>query len=425
MDAGWKPVLDETDRIEVDRVLAELANDARTLVVRATRGELNDLGLFSGYAGALLLLEYLACLNQDADLADTVVEGLAPLLDRIGSIGHRCDLGEGWIGVAWLLTHVHETRAAVDRDLVELLGRGALPLTESWRSTFELVYGLVGVGVYHLQRAALGFEAEEALAAVVNRLQDLAVTRRDGVTWWSIAPPAMRDRWPEGYCNLGVAHGVPGVFAFATFADRLGVPGAGRIAEAALEACHRHRLADGAGSVYPYHYDEAGLDWMMPTGLAWCYGDVGIAAILIAAGRVHDSAEWMAEGLTLALRCAAKLEGWCGPDDGLCHGAAGVAHLFNRMYQATGAPELKRSAQVLFRRLLNSREPSAGWGGFRAHDGKGELIVGGDHRLLNGGAGVGLALISACSHMPPAWDQLLLLSPPASRAPHQERARHR
>ena len=50
-------------------------------------------------------------------------------------------------------------------------------------------------------------------------------------------------------------------------------------------------------------------------------------------------------------------------DSGLCHGAAGVGHLFNRLYQASGDPALAEAARFWFDRALAQYQPGEGIGG--------------------------------------------------------------
>src|SRR5205814_7193584 len=101
-------------------------------------------------------------------------------------------------------------------------------------------------------------------------------------------------------------------------------------------------------------------------------------------------------------------------DAGLCHGAAGLGHLFNRMYQATKDATLARAARFWFERTLAMRRPGRGIGGFSTLSGKadGTRYWENDPGLLTGSAGIALALLAATTSIEPAWDRMLLLSRP-------------
>ncbi len=79
----------------------------------------------------------------------------------------------------------------------------------------------------------------------------------------------------------------------------------------------------------------------VPARSAWCYGDPGVAVALLLAGRDLDEPEWQQAGIELGLRAGRRLPEQSGVTEaGICHGAAGLAHLFLRMYQLTSAEEL-------------------------------------------------------------------------------------
>ena len=101
-------------------------------------------------------------------------------------------------------------------------------------------------------------------------------------------------------------------------------------------------------------------------------------------------------------------------DAALCHGAAGLGHLYNRVFQATGRPELAAAARGWFDCALSMRRDGVGVGGFMSwwDDGTGWRATPG---YISGAAGIGLALLAASSSEPPDWDRALLLSPGLAR----------
>jgi lantibiotic modifying enzyme len=129
--------------------------------------------------------------------------------------------------------------------------------------------------------------------------------------------------------------------------------------------------------------------------------------------------EWETEALEIA-RCAAA-----GPpeeagvvDAGFCHGATGLGHVFNRLYQATGDATLRRAARFWFERSLAMRQPGRGVGGFQAltaRDDGTKYWDDEDRGILTGAAGIGLALLAAATPIEPEWDRMLLVSVPSPR----------
>jgi hypothetical protein len=100
-------------------------------------------------------------------------------------------------------------------------------------------------------------------------------------------------------------------------------------------------------------------------------------------------------------------------DAPLCHGAIGVGHVFNRIYQATGEPALGEAASLWLERGLAMRRPGGRLGGFHSVmvGPEGEITRRIAYRgILEGAAGIGLALLAATTEVEPEWDRLLMLS---------------
>jgi hypothetical protein len=152
-----------------------------------------------------------------------------------------------------------------------------------------------------------------------------------------------------------------------------------------------------------------------PARLAWCYGDPGVAVALLQTARCVEEPAWERAARMTARRAAQRPAEQAGVvDAGLCHGAAGLGHLFNRLYQATGEPTLGEAARFWFGRTLQMHRPERGIGGYEAWRGgdDGELIWIADAGLLTGAAGIALALLAAITSIEPAWDRMLLTALP-------------
>jgi len=128
---------------------------------------------------------------------------------------------------------------------------------------------------------------------------------------------------------------------------------------------------------------------------------------------------WDGETLDLAWQACdhGRVEGLV--DAGLWHGLAGRAHRLNRLFQATGKEPFADAARAGFGRLLAMRRPDEGIGGFQARVSgvDGRPVWADDPGLLDGSAGIGLALLAAVSAVEPAWDRLLLAWLQPRRAP--------
>jgi len=177
-----------------------------------------DPSLASGLAGAALFLGHLSRRPGWASQMPRSLELLAMAVARIER-APSASLFSGFSGIAWCVEHLRKGLIPFEeedpnRDVDELIWH--VLDAETWYGGYDLISGLVGLGVYALERLPLP-SGRALLARLVQHLEHLAIPRGPGLTW----PPApdtlpdwQQELCPAGYLNLGLAHGVPGVLAF-------------------------------------------------------------------------------------------------------------------------------------------------------------------------------------------------------------------
>ena len=226
------------------------------------------------------------------------------------------------------------------------------------------------------------------------------------MTW----PPSLLRAPPEsaGY-NLGVAHGVPGVIGSIGLCVAAGIAHgeSDELLNWATSWLWKQRESNSKdGYVFSYQVGETG------SRSAWCYGDPGIAAVLLNVARRTGDAELEDQALQVACVAAQRPLEQSGVNDaGVCHGAAGLAHIFNRLYQATHNDAMRDAALMWYERTLSYRRADSGIGGFQAWSRErrreGEWVN--DGSWLSGSAGIGLALLAGFSEQSPDWDRAMLI----------------
>lgn len=164
---------------------------------------------------------------------------------------------------------------------------------------------------------------------------------------------------------------------------------------------------------YSSYFPNLSLDSELPKSsrLAWCYGDLGISVALYQAGKITQNREWINKSVEILLHSTKRrtFETTFAIDGGLCHGTAGIAHIYNRMYKCTSIEDFKLTSDFWFSETLKMAKFPDGLAGFKAwrtpERGNWALESG----FLEGIAGIGLAMISAVSDIEPNWDECLLL----------------
>jgi lantibiotic biosynthesis protein len=416
----WRPILSGTAARQALQAVDAIAESIASMT--AVPGE-RDPSLGRGQAGLALLYAWLARTRRLPQADVLARQCLDQAIEVVSTQAMNASLYGGFTGVAWaaelvdrLLDADAEDRGeAVDDALLRLLSR-----SDRWSAPYDLVVGLTGLGVYALQRYPRPVAAE-CLRRVVERLHECAQHDEHGLYWWT--PPAeildeeSRKQYPSGRADLGVAHGVAGAVGLLGGICGAGVEQAAArpLLKGAVSWLLAHSVPTEAGPTFPVWVAPAFEPW--PARCAWCYGDPGIAAALLLAARGVGDAGWEQTAVALACRAAERPASETGVvNANFCHGAAGLAHLYNRMYQATGEPKLGRAARYWLERTLGfyrrARDAGGRWAQGNWDPGRRERWTWTGIELVEGAAGVALVLLAAATSVEPTWDRMFLVSAP-------------
>ena len=413
--SSWRPLLAPEAAERALQAAGDIAADLKSRIAAASLGVSPSLA--GGESGLALFFADLDQARPGEGFDDLAMELLERTIQATAENPLLPSLYSGFSGVAWTLEHLAGRLYEEDEESEDAGEEVAAALVEHvsltpWQGHYDLISGLVGFGVFALERLPRP-GGEEGLRRVVDRLAELAERSSAGVTWLS-RPELMPDKdnevYPAGSYNLGVAHGVPGVIALLGPAQKAGIE-CRDLLDGAVKWLLAQKLPPGSGSIFGYSV-APGVE-PAPSRVAWCYGDLGISAALLVAARAVVEGRWEAEALEIARRTAERsLKDSSVVDAGLCHGAAGVAHLFNRLHQATGDPALGDAARRWIDEALALRV-SGGVGGFRAWAPNEDRELGwrDEPGFLTGAAGIGLALLAAATAVEPEWDRVLQVSP--------------
>lgn len=375
---SWQPLL--------EGALAEQAQGAVLRIARAIAAGEGDPAPVTDRA---LFWAYVAGAFDDAWIADaydaTIAELVTDAPNWFGTLG----LYGGAAAIGFTIAHVSEPGAA-ETTLEAVDAMIADALVGPWTRDYDLISGLAGFGVYLLERGDAP-SARAALDRVVDQLIATSIVDGSGRTWLTAAaliPEHMREGFPDGAFNCGIAHGIPGAIAFLARAAEAGRDRAGTIAaEASRWLAVNYVL--GPDRHYPAWIDRDRRDPPAGARHAWCYGDAGASiAMFGAARRLAASTE---PALALARTSASRPFVTSGiTDAGLCHGAGGLAHIYNRLAQASGDRDLADASRTWFAQALRLADVTA------------------TTAFLEGSLGTALALLAATRADEPNWDRLLL-----------------
>ena len=374
--AGCAVLFGQFDQVRPGQGWAVAARDSLAAAVRAAE-QLNarHVGLFGGLGGVAFAAN---ALSQDGARYRRLLAGLDDVIDT----------------------------AAIE-DAAAIAGS---PAGQPFHK-FDVISGAAGIGAYLLCR-----RDDAVLRAVLTGLVALC-GENDGLPNWH-TPPAkitpgtpMADDFPEGVFNCGLSHGIPGPMALLAIAERDGisVPGQREAIERVARWLVVNRADDEWGPSWPSGVPMSGSVSPPRTHNAWCYGSSGVARSLWLAGAALDDDFLRAlaiEAMAAVCRRPRRAR-HIDRSPGLCHGLAGALQITLRFAQDTGEDVFTEAAAQFTELVLRHYDPELRFGfGSVTEDGS----LADEPGLIDGAAGVALALLAAGTGTAPDWDRMLLLS---------------
>jgi lantibiotic modifying enzyme len=414
----WTPILSG----DLSSAAIESIDAIRLALLEPEVAPARNPSLASGSAGLAVFFASMAQMQPDLDesCATRAVDFLERAIQALTTSNLPPRFYSGFTGIAWTLEHLQgrlierdadDPNSPIDEVLAQYLEQ------TPWRADYDLIAGLVGYGAFALERRPSTVR-RELLASIVHRLAETRTDTPDGITWFTrphLLTQRQRERDPNGFYNLGLAHGVPGVIALLAqvCAEDIEPELARSLLNGAVSWLLAREIRSGEGMIPMTLTSEGTAVDNSSSRIAWCYGDLGIAAALLWAARSVRESEWEREAIRIATRAARRpLQESRVIDAGLCHGAAGNGHLFNRLYQATRNEVFLDAARRYFEQALGFRKSGEGVGGYLAWAGVDGGAWKSEPGLLEGAAGIGLALLAAVSSVEPEWDRMLMVSVP-------------
>ncbi|MGE0078156.1 MAG: lanthionine synthetase C family protein [Bacteroidales bacterium] len=403
----WKPIINEKD---INLILNKIYD-----AIKLDSLFVNDIGMLSGLAGiAQFCFYYGKYLKRDepAEIGLNIINKIFEKIEHKYQLPTYCS---GIAGAAWSIIHLSENDFLdVDCDIVlngidDYLGNQMNYYIAN--NKYDYLHGAIGIGLYFLKR----FETTKNdklkakylvyLVQLLSYLKETSIVDKqsDGLKWESLSG-VKNDNLVY---NLGLAHGIPSILYFL---NRLALNGievnkSNTLLWKGINYLQYSKLEGNEISLYPSIISDNAKT--SHSRLAWCYGDLGIGSVFsqLKITSVNEDARKI---FLLSVK-RTNLDENNVVDAGICHGAMGIAHIFNRQYQASDNVELKNAALYWLHKGIEMAVHVDGCAGFLKWDNTNKEWVK-ELCLLNGISGIGLVLISMISDIDPAWDECLLLS---------------
>ena len=371
--------------------------------------------LFTGDMGKALFLLHYSVFKKEEVYYDKAMKYLDQSFEMIDRGYYKSNLASGVSGIFWLVEHLVE-HGFINEDVRESIQEFDQYLAETMleeieKSNFDFLHGALGIAFYLLKRRDINPDLNGSLEKFIHGLHRCAIeVDSDTVKWHN-----GQDETLENMPNISLSHGISSIaimlskFAKANIAPDITIP--------LLHRTVNYLLSQEIDPVkYVSYFPTHSLESHAPIStsrLAWCYGDLGVGLALYHAANAANVDQWRRKAIEVfTYSCSRKDLQINGiKDAGLCHGTAGLAHIFHRLYLDTGISSFKEATSYWHEQTLGFDINCNNLSGYAPYlnvkVGNEESLFGG---FLMGISGIGLSLLHSVSDIPPAWDECLLLS---------------
>ena len=388
-------------------------------LIKTKYQEVEDIGILAGLSGLAIFEFYYAHYKDLQESADAGQEILSLAFDHVNEGYGLPTFCSGIAGMGWTMQFL-ETEDFIEIDCDELLPGLDEYLEESMaietqENFYDFLHGVLGMAFYFLERyqhtkvPELKEQYRNIISATIKRLRETAVFDQDKAKWESYL---IRESKTRGF-NLSLAHGISSI---VNFLSRVASdPHFQEDAEALLRQAigyvlsKEHEILQD-GCYFPdWEFKDGGIQ--QSGRLAWCYGDIGVAISLWHAGQALKDDHLLKKAREILISSSRRRK----PDEtkvvdvGICHGAAGLMHMYQYMYEQTGATELKEAADYWCQQTLDMAIHTQGYAGYMQKRGDTENPWVAELSLLEGIAGIGLSIIAYLSPNTSQWNRSLLI----------------
>lgn len=378
--------------------------------------ELSDnIGLHAGTSGIALFLSYYdRIILGKNEVSQRVMEILDHNIESINSGNRLHTICSGISGFGWLCEHLRKLEM-LDKDDIEFLDDldpflYRQMIVDIREGNYDYLHGALGVGTYFLSR----FDKKEISVYLEELLTELEKSgipcENNAIKWLSVLD---HETGEKGF-NISLSHGMSSIAAFLVRLHQLNFETdrvSKLLAQTITYILGQITYVKGSISYFP-SFSKESSNGNHYSRLGWCYGDLGIAYILWQAAISLKNKEWEDTAIRILLHNSKRrnLQTNAISDAGLCHGSAGIAHIFWSLYHDTHVEKFQGTGDYWLNITMQMAKHTDGLAGFKAwrtEENGGPVKT---DSLLEGIAGIGLALLSFINNDEMVWNNSIMLS---------------
>jgi len=366
-----------------------------------------SISLLGGGPGIILFkLYYLKHIKQN-DLAE--IEADIQEFSEFSLNNNRYpSFCSGQAGLNWFFNFLFK-QGYIEKGDYELIGSTDFVLAKASleylkRDCYDFLHGAVGIAhhlVYTKKRALKPFLGELLDGIIKLMGKENPVLHHFDFDSYSLANRKI---------NPSLSHGMTSVLKLCLecYQNKIYKRKSKFIAKNILNFLLSNVNSDHSYSYFPYVYDSDNNE-NQQSRLSWCYGDLTIAYVMRQYGILFEDQTVEKKAMEILYHSSMRRKDESGiVDAGFCHGTAGVAYIFNKLWHSTKDTVFQDASQYWLQKTIDYPFHQDGLAGYKKYDHLSKEWVN-DSGLLEGVAGIGLTIIS-CLFQDYSWDYCLMLN---------------
>lgn len=366
----------------------------------------DDDSLFCGNLGLSYYFSVLYLVFREKAYKKTAVRLLEEVVERFNTTEsrlphHRYSGGAAGLGFVFheLNTSLHLGMdvSAELKHLDKYLFSTALALIEN--DEIDCLHGAAGVIYYFTQRK----KRSSYLDTLVEKICNKEIKCEKGVWFRNVIGSFERN---EDIANFSLSHGLSGILTILLssipFVSKKILQLVTTTVEKGISFILSYEIKPepsiGRFSCFPPSVHVLRNEFVPNVRLAWCYGDLGICLLLYRAGSILGKAKLIASAKAIAKTTAKRkdLRETDVVDPFFCHGSAGLASFYNRLFLEKEEQQYLISSDFWIKKTLDLLN-------------KNDFPADNIHGLLEGLAGINLTLISHEKKEAAYWSKVFFL----------------
>lgn len=368
----------------------------------------DSISLFSNNSGISLFYYKFAEIFDDEKAINKVSELIDCSLNLLNNNIYNVSYSDGLAGFLWTLEYFFLEKLideetldsfSIFDDYIEEKIKVSIEKTE-----FDFLYGAIGIGVFLLKKNERTSQNQIHLKIIIDGLYERLKFIKDKAIW------QLDDKQAYFDCSLNLSHGLANVLIFlCKYYKQYPMNEIKVFIEKIVNyyISVQNKNVEEIGSFFP---DIINGNKIFKQRLSWCKGDLGIGFALFNASVILENE--LLKKLAIEIFDFNSLKSnieECGVVDScLCHGSAGIALIYHRLFIETKNNLYRKTRDFWVEKIFEQAVFNDGLAGFKTYHPKYGFCN--DFSFLNGITGVGLVFLSIFSEISPDWDECLLLS---------------